>query len=588
MASWRISGFGGMIPALDDRLLPDTAAVRAENCILKAGTIIPLPEPVEVADLAAATSYAYRLPASYADAAFFPNSTWMEFDDPNTLVIRAPVIDDQYDRYYFVGPEQPPMYNTRARIEASQPPWLLGVPAPTLAPGVVVTGGVSTTLETRDYVYTYVSAYGEEGPPSPATEVVNGKVDATYTITINLPPAGDMGVNRNLTKARIYRTVTSETSGASFHLLAELTFPTVVYVDTMTGDILASKAQLESTDWSGPPADLFGWILMPNGFLMGWRGNQYSEVWMSEPFRPHAWPAKYTLTVEYPIVGMGVTNQTAVCCTEAYPVTMQGVNPQFISVNKLINHEPCASRGSIVSGPEGVYYASPNGLVLVQPGQAENITKGIISKKSWQQLLNVPRLRAARFGMAYFAYGTIGIGVFQQNAFNNAAFVTEDLTGSLVGVVIDPTSEYVAFSMLRSDVSVENCYNDPWSGEVFMIMGGKAVYLDIVSPNLPCNDIVWRSKIWQTDMLRNVGAAKVFFDTQFGEPLGTIKFYVEDQNAPQEGTFRQISEHPLMKSGELLRLPSGYKANYIFFELTGRYRFKSVQFANTVKELADI
>ena len=590
MSSWRVAGFGGMVPALDDRLLPDTAAVLAENCVLKAGTIVPLPLPVEVADLQPATSYAFRLPASYADAAFFPNSTWMEFDDPNTLVIRAPVIDDQWDRYYYISPEQPPKYNTRARIELGDPALLLGIPAPLTAPGVVVSGGVSTVLETRSYVYTYLSHYGEEGPPSPATLVENGKVDATYTITCAAPVAGDIyptGPNRHIDRIRIYRTVTSDTA-TTFHLLAELTLPTVVYADTMTGAVLAAKAELESQDWSPPPDDLYGWTLMPNGFLAGWRGNQFSEVWFSVPFRPHAWPAKYTLTVEYPIVGCGVTNQTLVVCTEAYPVTMQGVNPQYISVNKLINHEPCASRGSIVSGPEGVYYASPNGLILVIPGQAENITKGIISKKDWQQLLNVPRLRAARLGMAYFAYGTVGVGVFQTNAFNNDAFVTEDLTGSLVGVVIDPTSEYVAFSMLRSQVSIENCYNDPWSGEVIMIVAGKATFLDIVTIGIPVNDARWRSKIWQTDQLRNVGAAKVFFDTKYGEIGGAIKFFVEDQNDPTGGTFRQISEHPLVKSGELLRLPSGYKANYVYFELSGKYRYKSVQFANTVKELSEV
>jgi len=581
-----------MIPALDDRLLPDTAAVLAENCILKAGTVVPLPQPIELKTVAASTSFAYRLPASYADAAFLYDSFYMEFDDPDTNVVRAPVFDDTYDRYYFVGPEQSPMYNTRARIEAGQPAWLLGIPAPTLAPSVTPVGGVSTTLETRSYVYTYVSEYGEEGPPSPSTLVENGKVDATYNLTVTVPVANDQGVDRNLKKIRIYRTVTSD-AGATFHLVTELTpivgvHPaTMAYADTMTGDVLASKALLESTDWSGPPSDLFGWVLMPNGFLAGFRGNQFSEVWFSVPFRPHAWPAQYTLTTEYPIVGLGVTNQTLVCCTEAYPVTMQGVNPQYMAINKLINHEPCSSRGSILSGPEGVYYASPNGLVLVQPGEASNITKGIISKKSWQELLNVPRLRAARLGMSYYAYGTIAVGVFDVGAFDGGGFVTEDPTGALQGVVIDPTSEYVAFSMLRSQVPVDNCYNDPWSGEVIMLLDSKVKFLDLVTPSVPVNTAKWRSKIWQTESLRNVSAAKVFFDTKFGQQEGVIRFFVEDQNDTSGVTFRQVSEHPLTTPGELYRLPSGYKANYVQFELEGKYRVKSVQFATSVKELAD-
>src|SRR6188768_856112 len=125
MTVWKVQGFGGMVPALDARLLPDTAAVFAENCLLKSGTVNPLPDPEVLHSPAAGVSFAYRFPASYADAAFLYDSTWMEFDDPDTTVVRAPTIDDTHDRYYFVSPQITPKYNTRARIDASLPPWLL-------------------------------------------------------------------------------------------------------------------------------------------------------------------------------------------------------------------------------------------------------------------------------------------------------------------------------------------------------------------------------------------------------------------------------------------------------------------------------
>jgi hypothetical protein len=611
MSVWRVKEMGGMIPAVDKRLLPDSAASFTENGLLKSGSLIPLPEYQTLHTLAPGSSYAYRLPANYADAQFLFASTYMEFDDPDTSVIRAPTIGDTHDRFYFVSPEIPAKYNTRARIEAGQPPFLLGVPAPTIAPIVAPVGGVSATLVTRAYVYTYVTRYNEEGPPSPPTKATD-KVDATWGITCTAPLTTDMqpplgaGPDRDITKIRIYRTILGTDGVTQYYLVTELDLPTVAYNDILTDDVVSLNSILVSQSWSGPPDDLFGFVLMPNGFIAGWRGNQFSEVWFSDPFHPHAWPAEWVQTVEYPIVGLGITNQSLVCCTEGYPVTLQGTHPQYMQVNKLVNHEPCLSRGSILSGPEGVFYASPNGLILVVPGLAENITKGIIGKKDWQQLLQVPRLRAARLGMQYFAYGAVQVGVFQTgeptpppgyDAFQDKgppgdeanpaydAFMTEDLTGALIGVVIDPTSDTVAFSMLRSEFPIDNCYNDVWSGEVLLITDGKVKMLDIVTPGLQFQTTKWRSKIWQNSELRNVAACKVYFDDVYnpavtsGEDRGVIRFFADNV---------MVWERPLAKSGELMRLPSGYKATYYEFEIETTWRIHSVEFATSVKELAAV
>jgi len=78
------------------------------------------------------------------DSSITGAATWLEFVDPETDVMRSPVVDDSFDRYYFASPSLAPQYNTRARIEAGLPPWLLGVPAPGCAPGVTVSGGGNT------------------------------------------------------------------------------------------------------------------------------------------------------------------------------------------------------------------------------------------------------------------------------------------------------------------------------------------------------------------------------------------------------------------------------------------------------------
>lgn len=580
MVALRVNSFGGMLPVLDERLIPDNAAVLAENCLLDSGAAIPLPLPVELHTPVPGTEYAYRIPANYEDAAFLYGSLWLEFVDPDTTVIRSPVIDDQYDRYYWVSPTEPPKYNTRARIANGDPAWLLGIPAPTVAPTVTPSGGVSTTLVTRSYVYTYVSDYGEEGPPSPPT-TITGKIDDTYAIGCTPPALADTGVVRNITKLRIYRTVTDITGTAEFYRIAELTLPNVNFNDTYTDDVVTLNQILESTDWSGPPSDLDGFVLMPNGIMAGWRGGEYAEVWFSEPFRPHAWPAKYVQTLEYPVIGMGVSNQTLVACTAAYPVTLQGVHPGYITASKLTSHEPCVSRGSILSTPEGVYYASTNGLVLVIPGQVTNITKDIVSKDKWNKLLTIPKLRAARLGMSYFAYGVAQAGIFQGDTFQNDAFVIGNTDGATTGVVINPTSQRVAFSMLEAETPVMNCYNDPWSGEVFIISGDKVRWLDIANAAAGHHTMSWVSKIFQANETKNFAAARVFFKKISPAPNDqpVFRYYVD-------GALKKT--FPITKSGMLIRLPSGFKGDFLQFSITGKVQLLSVHIATSVKDLVNV
>jgi hypothetical protein len=68
-------------------------------------------------------------------------ATWLEFNDPDTNVVKSQVVDDQFGRFYFASPSLPPQYNTAARISAGSPPWLLGINPPSIAPTVSVAGG---------------------------------------------------------------------------------------------------------------------------------------------------------------------------------------------------------------------------------------------------------------------------------------------------------------------------------------------------------------------------------------------------------------------------------------------------------------
>lgn len=575
---------------MDDRLLPDSAAAHSNNVWLYSGALQGIPKPREVFDtVLVQAGFVYRLPESYDRPAYFPGSTWLEFEDPDTSVIRAPVFGDTFDRYYWVTAGSSPQYNTRTRIEASDPAFLLGVPAPSVAPPVAAAGGVSGILVTRSYVTTWVSAYGEEGPPSPPT-VKTGKTDDTYTVTLPTPDPDDLGVDRNLTHVRVYRTVTSAGGVAQYFLVVERPIATASYADNQPDTSVTGQGQLESTGWSAPPTDLKGFVMMANGIVAGWREN---EVWFSEPYRPHAWPVTYVQVVEYPVVGLGVIGQTLVVCTQGNPVAISGSTPASMTLSKLAGFEPCLSRGSIISAPEGVYYASTSGIILVAAGVADNITRTLISRDRWTQLTAGTLFRAARIGTAYYGFGSVALGVFETTAFEETAFAQEDFSGAHNGVLIDPRNERVAFNHVSSATPVFGVQNDDWSGELLILKDGKVYYIDMADIDWDKEPTLWRSKKFQAPWRQNFVAMQVFFEVPDDFVLNPIRNTAAEQTlaADQYGLVRMYADDVLVMTkefrepGEVLRPPSGFKANFWQFEIESNVKVTAAAMATSVREL---
>ena len=77
--------------------------------------------------------------------------------------------------------------------------------------------------------------------------------------------------------------------------------------------------------------------------------------------------------------------------------------PATCSFTKATTGEPCLSRGSIVSTPDGVVYASQNGLILVGPSGIQNVTEQLITKDEWIKDYAPQYLRAVRYQNGYLA-----------------------------------------------------------------------------------------------------------------------------------------------------------------------------------------
>lgn len=601
MVAARISPFGGMVPAVDDSLLAPSNAAYTRDVWVYSGAVVGLPERKVLYTLDNPNANrVYRVPNNYVDAIHMSDSIWLEFPHADTDVLRTQVVGDTFDRYYWASPLDVPRYMTYAQVVAGAPAlagaYILGIPAPGAISGIVA-GGASATLKSVAYVQTFVSAYGEEGQPSAPKLYSGQKIDATYTITFAQPDPLDLGTDRNITKMRLYRTITALNGTTTYFLVTEVAVGTVSYADnaaTNTDAVIGLNAQLESALWAPPPSDLQGWVAMTNGIVAGFRGN---EIWFCEPFRMHAWPPIYTLAVEYPVIGLGVQNNALVVCTEGFAYIVNGASPSSMSLQKIAGLMPCTSRGGIVSASEGVYFPTPAGLALVNSGGVVMTTKELIRKDKWNALPPVNTLRAAMIGPAYYAYGQAILGVFQDDAFQNDMVQQEDFAGASTGMLLDPTSITVGFNNLVSDEPITNVMTDVWSNEVFLIQNGEVQWLDISDVAQTRGPYLWRSKIFQTTKKDNFNVAKVFFTVPNNTvALNPIEVFGLEQEFQEDqwGLFRAYADGLLVMtrelriSGEQFRLPSGFKADFWQFEVEARVQVDVIQVATSSKELAGV
>lgn len=178
MTGIAIRAFRGAVPRTSERLLADNQAAQALNCKITSGRLDPLKGLGLVhTSLASsiATMFRYRHLAAY---------NWLVFGKV-VDVARSPVAQDSLGRFFYSGDGEPRMSTYADAISGAGPYpavwYVLGVIPPITAMAIAVVGGTAAD-ETRAYVYTFKTRYGEESGPSPAT-VKTGKPDGSWNIT---------------------------------------------------------------------------------------------------------------------------------------------------------------------------------------------------------------------------------------------------------------------------------------------------------------------------------------------------------------------------------------------------------------------
>lgn len=407
------SAFRGELPVLDARLLPENNAQVARNLYLRRGTLKPEKAPGAVAGLPSVADPAtlYRYPNGNGGAGF-----WFVWGLGKQVdIVKSPLANDEWSRLYWTGDGPPKIAGIDVATSGSGPypgaAYGLGIPAPSSAPQVaapsnrVSTGDWPDTVLDTAYVVTAVSAYGEEGPPSPPSaaiarwDMVDG-APAGGNVAVTLPPIP--GGSLNLTAKRLYRVE----SGGMHQFVAEVSPATGGYVDSVPSDSLGRA--LPSTEWDGPDPRMTGLTALPNGILAGFFEN---TLCFSEAYLPHAWPTGYQLAFPDDIVAIASTSSGLVVVTEGQPHLVSGSSPEAMAQIELDVNQTCLSRRSLVDMGEYALYASPDGLVAAAGRDARVATREVLSREQWQAL-KPETIHAYRYDGRYLAFYDGGCFVF--------------------------------------------------------------------------------------------------------------------------------------------------------------------------------
>lgn len=556
-----IANFKGKKPRESPKLLPNSYAQTAENVFLDRGKIQAVKEVVLQGTVQKATPAAIFKCGTKWDS-------WASFVD----VVRSWIYDAN-PRFYVTDGSQPKqtklnLINDCLSSADASTYYDLGISAPTSAPTLAFTydGGTpgDDIQATIGYVFTYVTDWGEESAPSPASAVGEIYDDGYCTVTCPTP-AGERDADTNITDIRVYRLAVG-TAGAEYQYLTEVSIggATTAATDRDGSDYAITPdadlgSAIETEDYDPPPAALIGLISFGVGMMAGFVNN---EVYLNEPFIPYAFPEEYKKEFESDVVSIGATGNMFVVSTDTHPYVGFGSDPESLIPKKLPDMQGSVARRGMVSTKYGVIYPSPDGLILISTdGSASLITDTLYTKDQWNDLTPSSFI-SFFYDDKYFA--------FYLNADTGLVF---DLINTEEPCVLDiELSQYPT----GYDLQIKDGYVDPASDILYLLVYSSdtnyyVLQFDQHASNLLTYD--YKSKEFYERALTNYGCGRI--ESDFSGGAITLKLYAD-------GTLKSTKT---VSSTAIFRLPSGYMANTHEIEVTGTSEIEIIELASTPDEL---
>ncbi|KFD27071.1 hypothetical protein [Sphingobium yanoikuyae] len=519
-----ITGFGGEIPRVEARLLANSAAQVARTVKLEDGSITPLRVPTLEKAL-----------ASTALTIFLDGDDWLTW--PAVVsVVPAPIAED---RLYVTGDGAP-------KVIAAGATYPLAVPAPTRAlVASIQTGSPDPELSsTILYTYTWVTTLDEESEPAPLSNALLWSEGLNVVLSgFALPPAG-----RPIDRMRIYRSQTSALGETLLYLIKERAVSAAGFTDLAGENDI--QEQLPSLDYNAPPANLSGLVPMPNGMMAAFVGK---KLYFCEPYRPHAWPEKYILTMDYEIVGLGVFGSAVAVMTRGQPYIVAGTAPDTMSMEKLEVNLPCVSARGIVDLGYSIAYPSPEGLVVINTSGAQLVSRNLITRDQWQRLKPASFVASVHSGRYVTSYTPI--------------------SGSPATLVIDLSGEQPFIT--HADAHATAMYYDIETSRLFYAEGLEILEWDALTaaPDM----FTWRSKIFA--LAGHVNFSCFLADVEQMAGADTLSF-----TARIIADGRQVAS--VQTVNQVARLPSGFLARNWEIEVESNAKVTALALAFSPTELS--
>lgn len=210
MSGIKLAAFSGIAPKIQSRLLSDSNGQVADNIRLLSGALEPWKKPTSVVGNALAAGDILSL-FRMSDGV---TSYWLSWNR-DVDCVPSLIAGDEAQRIYYTGDGEPRISNLALAISglAVMPTafYVLGVHAPLAAPTVTPSGGTGAA-DSRAYMETFVTAWGEESAPSPVSTVTTGKVDDTWALTaLNAAPINTSTISGATHSSGVVNIVTAST-----------------------------------------------------------------------------------------------------------------------------------------------------------------------------------------------------------------------------------------------------------------------------------------------------------------------------------------------------------------------------------------
>jgi hypothetical protein len=558
VAGFKLTTFTGLSKKVSPRLLPEDMAQNAQNVFLDSGRIEGIPTDVNDPSESGNTHPASHISTTTRTIFKATSSSWFTFTD-DVDVIRSPIKEDTHGRFYFTGSGNFPKYTSLSSGVSGSGPYptasfRLGLPTPaafTAAPSVDNTSAADgAALSSRAYLYTEITTFGEEGPPSEVTsaDIVDAENGATVTLTL---PAATSG-NYSIAKRRIYRT---DINGV-FRFVKDVTGTSAgTTTEAVTDDLLGEE--IESSDNLAPPDDttsdhpdgpMLGITTMPNGITAGFSGN---TLLFSESFLPHSYPLANQLTTQEDIVAIASIASGLLVTTKGKPLMASGTDPSAMAMVEIDANLPCVNKRSLVDMGEYAIYSSPDGLVLASNSGIQLITEQILTRDQWQTEYYPSNVEAYEYEGKYIAFTYDG---------------SDNSTKK--GFIFDPRGGKNAFVNLNFYATAG--FNDRENDELYLVIDGT---LKKFARGTTKRSYLWKSKEFFSNRPLSPGIAKV--DAEAYNAL-TFKLFADGS----------LKHTQTVANSDPFRLPGGYRGKVFEIQLEGTDIINEVCVYESPQEIA--